>query len=173
MLTLTLFRHAKSSWDFPELEDFDRPLAPRGRKAAPRMAAFLAEQALVPEHIVCSAARRTRETLDLALPAWDGPPRVDYAHAVYMADTNTLLAILHDIPDDARRAMIIGHNPGLESFALKLIGRGDKKMRYALASKFPTAAVAVIEFEATRWAEINPGSGRLVTFMAPKRLDGA
>ena len=70
MLTLTLFRHAKSSWATPGLPDFDRPLAPRGEEAAPLMAAFLAESGLAPDLVLCSSARRTRETLDLALPAF-------------------------------------------------------------------------------------------------------
>ncbi|MGF1621285.1 MAG: histidine phosphatase family protein [Rhodomicrobiaceae bacterium] len=167
---LILFRHAKSSWDFPELEDFDRPLSNRGQKAAPRMAAWLAETGLIPDHIICSASRRTRQTLDLALPFWKPTPTIDYAEALYHASPETLLTIAHDAPHAARDVMIVGHNPGLEAFATRMIGSGDKKTRLALASKFPTAAVAVITFETDSWAKIALASGHLAHFITPKQL---
>ncbi len=171
MRTLILFRHAKSSWDFPELEDFDRPLNARGQKAAPRMAAWLADNDLISGYVICSAARRTRETLDLALPLWKPAPTIDYAEAVYHANPETLLAITRDAPDAARNVMIVGHNPGLEAFATRMIGSGDKKARLALASKFPTAAAAVMTFETASWAKIEPGSGHLAHFITPRQID--
>jgi phosphohistidine phosphatase len=170
MRTLILFRHAKSSWDHPELEDFDRPLSPRGQKAASRMAAYIAENGLIPDHVICSTARRTRETLDLALPFWKSDPAIDYADALYHANPETLLTIVRDAPGTARNVMIVGHNPGLEAFATRMIGSGDKKLRLALASTFPTAALAAIIFEARNWAKLESGSGRLAFFTTPKEL---
>ena len=170
MLTLTLFRHAKSSWSFPTLDDFDRPLNARGEKAAALMAAFLAKCKLVPDLVLCSSAQRTRQTLDLALPAWEPSPEVDYSDALYHATAPTLLAILRDAPAEAKNVMIVGHNPGLEAFATQLIGSGDKRDRLILASKFPTAAVAVVAFDAEKWADIRPGEGHLSLFATPKQL---
>jgi phosphohistidine phosphatase len=170
MLTLTLFRHAKSSWGHPALEDFDRPLNERGERDAPRTAAFLAEQAYVPDLILCSSAKRTRQTLDLTLPAWKPRPKVDYSDALYHATAPAMLAMLRDAPAEAKHVMIIGHNPGLESFATRLIGEGDKNDRLVIATKFPTAAAAVITFEAKSWADVEPGSGYLALFATPKQL---
>ena len=170
MLTLTLFRHAKSSWDFPNLDDFDRPLNERGEKAAPRMAAFLAENDLVPDLVLCSSSQRTRQTLHLALPSWKPKPKIDYSEALYHATAPTMLAILRDTPAKAKHVMIIGHNPGMESFATQLIGSGDKKDRMAIATKFPTAAAAVIAFDAKSWADIETGRGALQLFMTPRQL---
>ncbi len=170
MRTLTLFRHAKSSWDSPALEDFDRPLSARGRKDAPRMAAFLAERSFTPDTILCSPARRTRETVDFALPAWKPAPKIDYQDALYHASADAMLAILRDSPDEARHVMIVGHNPGLESFSARLIGGGDSSARLALARKFPTAGVAVLTFDAAHWSEATAGGGRLSIFATPKRL---
>ncbi len=170
MLTLTLFRHAKSSWDFPSLDDFNRPLNERGEKAAPRMAAFLAEKNLVPDLVLCSSSQRTRQTLDLALPAWKPKPKIDYSEALYHATAPTMLAILRDAPAKAKRVMIIGHNPGMESFATQLIGSGDKTDRLAIATKFPTAGAAVITFDVKSWADIKPASGKLEFFATPKQL---
>jgi phosphohistidine phosphatase len=170
MITLILFRHAKSSWDDPAVEDFDRPLAARGRNAAPKMAAHLAEQGLLPDLILCSASLRTRQTLALALPAFAPVPQVDYAEALYDASVATLLAIVRDAPANARKLMVIGHNPGLQSFANYLIGQGEPAVRRALAGKFPTAGIAAITFEAESWSGLQPGAGRLELFATPKRL---
>lgn len=168
MRTLILFRHAKSSWDLPELKDFDRPLNARGQDAAPRMAAYIAENDHLPDHIICSAARRARETLDLALPFWKPPPTIDYADALYHASPQRLLAVTRGAPDTASKLMIVGHNPGLEAFADKITGRGDKTLRLAMANKFPTAAIAAITFDERGWKSIVPGDGHLTLFITPK-----
>jgi phosphohistidine phosphatase len=171
MLTLILFRHAKSSWDRPELQDFDRPLAERGRKAAPRMAACIAREGLVPDRVLCSAARRTRDTLNLAIGAWEPRPAVEYADALYMVGPDMLLRAVRAAPADARRLMVIGHNPGLEAFALMLTGHCDARMRSAMATKFPTAAFAAIDFDAADWSGIAPRQGWLTHFVTPRQLD--
>jgi phosphohistidine phosphatase len=170
MLTLTLFRHAKSSWNHPALDDFDRPLAPRGEQAAPRMAAYLAEQGLAPDLVLCSAARRTRQTLALALPEWTAEPKIDYAEALYLASVPTLFGSIRATPAEVRHLMIIGHNPGIEMFARLAIGSGEAKARRALAAKFPTAAVAVITWDGESWADMQPGGGHLKLFMTPRLI---
>jgi phosphohistidine phosphatase len=169
MRTLILFRHAKSSWTNSGLGDFDRPLSERGEKAAPRMAAYVAEQCLVPDLVLCSAARRTRDTLDRALPQWVPEPRIDYVKALYLAEVPTLLALVHNTPPETQRLMIIGHNPGLQNFALALIG-GDTPEAGTIARKFPTAAVAVIRFDIRDWAAVRPRGGHLASFMTPRQF---
>jgi phosphohistidine phosphatase len=170
MLTLILFRHAKSSWDQLKLKDFDRPLAVRGKKAALQIAARLARQDLVPELVLCSAARRTRATLELALGKWKKRPTLKYSEDLYMATPKALLSAVRAAPAEVGRLMVIDHNPGLEAFALELVGSGDPRAWSAMAIKFPTAAFAVITFGATSWSAVGSGKGRLVDFVTPRQL---
>lgn len=170
MLTLYLFRHAKSAWDDPSLDDVDRPLAPRGARAAPAMAAFMKSHGLQPDLVLCSAARRTRDTWAL-MAGTLGRPRTTYLEEIYEADASVLAAAIRSAAD-AHRLMLIGHNPGLQDLALSLIRSGDRAERQALAlaEKFPTAALAVIEFDIDAWRDLAPATGRLTRFMTPKRL---
>ena len=165
----SLFRHAKSSWSDPRLSDFDRPLAPRGKKAAPRMGAYMARAEVVPDLIVCSTAVRARETLERSLPQMGQVPEILYEEALYHAGPAKLLRRVNRMPEDCAHAMLIGHNPGMHSLVLDLVGSGDADLIEAMAHKFPTAALAVIAFDVA-WAHIGPGEGRLVQYMAPKRL---
>jgi phosphohistidine phosphatase len=169
MLTLYLFRHAKSAWDDPSLADFDRPLAPRGERAAPAMAAYMKAQGLGPDLVLCSAACRTRDTWALMAGTLD-QPRTTYLDEIYEAEPPALAAAIRRAPADARRLMLIGHNPGLEDLAHGLIASGDRDARKALAEKFPTAALAVIDFDIETWRDLAPATGRLTLFMIPKRL---
>jgi phosphohistidine phosphatase len=175
MLTLTLLRHAKSSWDEP-LDDFDRPLAPRGEKAAPQAGAALAAKGLRPDLVLCSGAVRARETLARVLPALGLPaPDVIYDDALYMAAPATLLSRLRGITaafkgETPRHVLLVGHNPGLEELALLLVGAGPREDRARLATKFPTAAFATITFPVESWSEVAAGSGRLEQFITPKQL---
>ena len=174
MLTLLLLRHAKSSWDNPGLSDYDRPLAKRGQKAAPRMGAEIAALKLRPELVLCSGAQRTRETLALVLDQLDHPlPKVVYDDAIYMAPPPGLVGILHKLPDGAgtpKTVMIVGHNPGLEELAEELVAGGDEDAREVMAKKFPTGALAVITFDARSWSAVAPGGGSLVRFVTPASL---
>jgi phosphohistidine phosphatase len=170
MLTLMLLRHAKSSWDDGSLRDFDRPLAPRGESAAPRIGAYMAEQGLAPQLILCSPAVRTRQTVDLVLPHLEGDPTVVYEDRFYLAAPSVLLARLRRIEAKVRRVMIVGHDPGMQGLTLDLSGSGDPELLEAVAAKFPTAGLAVIRFKAKDWAKVGPGSGRLELFTTPKTL---
>lgn len=171
MKTLILLRHAKSSWDDSALDDHDRPLAGRGRRAAPAIAAHLADSGYIPDLVLCSTAARTRETLDLASEHLGGPP-VEYDTSLYLAGPGRLLRNVRDA-DDVDTLMVVGHNPGIHTFALGLCDRTvDAELR-PLERKFPTAAVAVIEFDTESWDEIGQGTGRLVHFMRPKDLPNA
>jgi len=170
MRTLSLFRHAKSSWDNPGLEDFERPLNERGERAAPRMGAFMARHGIAPELILCSPAVRTRQTLDLLLPHLAGSPRVIYEDALYLAGAPALLKRIRKIGAKVRHAMLVGHDPGLHVLAQEFAGSGKGDDLEALAAKFPTAALAVIAFAGNAWSKVTRGAGRLESFMTPKRL---
>ena len=170
MLTLSLLRHAKSSWDDGSLEDFERPLAKRGESAAPRMGAFMAAHGLAPQLILCSPAVRARQTLDLVLPRLAGGPTVVYEDNFYLAAPSVLLARLRKIEGKVSHVMIVGHDPGMQGLAVELAGDGDAGMLQALAVKFPTAGLAVIRFKARSWAKVGPGRGRLELFTTPKTL---
>jgi phosphohistidine phosphatase len=169
MLTLSLFRHAKSSRNEPELEDFDRPLSPRGRKAAPRMAAFMRDNGIYPDLVLCSPSRRTRETWALISGALRNPP-TRYSQELYLATPETMLDCIRATGPDVGHLMLVGHNPGTQQLAVNLIGSADRQALKALAAKFPTAGLAVITFETGAWRSIRPATGHLSLFMTPKRL---
>ena len=124
MHTLYLLRHAKSSWSDPTLPDEERPLAPRGRRDAKRVAEHLVQLGIEPELVLCSSARRTRETLELIRPALDATTSVALEAELYAATADTLLEHLRAVPDGVASVLLIGHNPGLQDLALLLaVGR--------------------------------------------------
>jgi phosphohistidine phosphatase len=172
MLTLSLLRHAKSSWDDPSLEDFDRPLAKRGIAAADRMGAYIQAQGLAPDAILCSSAVRARQTLELVLPHFLGPPTVEYDRSLYLASAPVMLARLRR--RDAkltRHVMLVGHDPGMHALACQLASTGNPEQLRAMAHKFPTAGLAVIRFKARAWSKLAAGAGELDRFVTPKTLD--
>jgi phosphohistidine phosphatase len=168
--TLILLRHAKSSWDQPELADVDRPLAERGQQAAPAMARHLSAQGLVPQVVLCSHAERVRQTWELLAPELGRGVACRVLRSLYLAAPRRLLQTVRRLGDDVEVAMMIGHNPGLASLAVTLAGRGRKKNLARLRRKFPTAALAVLEFEVATWKDLAPGTGRLAAFVRPKDL---
>lgn len=174
MLTLTLLRHAKSSWEAPGLSDHERPLNGRGLKAAPRMARHMASLGLKPDLIVCSTAQRTRQTLALVLPELGRPqPIVSYEAELYLAESDVLLNRLRAVRGDSRHVLVIGHNPGLHDLAVALAGTGDAKAIAWLVAKLPTAGLVVLEFPGTTdWSTLAARGGRLATFATPKALEG-
>jgi len=170
MLTLSLLRHAKSSWADPGLDDFDRPLSERGENAAPRMGAYMAKHGIVPELILSSPSARTRQTLDLVLPHLPAPPKVLYEQALYLAPASVLLKRIRKVEAKVRHAMVVGHDPGMHALAVDLAATGKPEELEALEMKFPTAGLAVVVFDARDWSKVKPRAGRLQLFMTPKRL---
>lgn len=167
---LVLLRHAKSSWDDPFLEDFDRPLAKRGRKAGKQLSAWLNAQAIRPDVVLCSPAVRTRETLALIADAIGPAARIDYDKSLYLAEMDDLLTRIRQTAPAARSVMVIGHNPGLHDLAVALVRPGAKADRARLAEKFPTATVARFDLPITAWAELKTGEATLKTFVRPADL---
>lgn len=172
MKTVLLMRHAKSAWDNPTLADFDRPLAPRGRAAAPRMAAYMRDEGLAPDRVICSAAVRALETWTLMAPLFGGDIPVAEDEALFHCGPHAMLAALREAPREADKLLLVAHSPGIESLAVALTGPDPDRRAYErLCAKFSTAALAVIEFETDEWRVIGESGGRLSRFVTPKDLD--
>ena len=172
MLTLILLRHGKSNWNNPALADIERPLATRGMNDAPLMGKAMAERGIDPELVLCSSARRTRDTLDLVLPELRVEPKVVFDAALYHARPETMLEMLRAIQPGTNRVMLVGHNPEIHAFALDLVGSGPKHFRGLLMTKYPTAGLAVINFAAGLWKNVDVNSGTLNLFLVPRDLRG-
>lgn len=163
MKTLYLIRHAKSSWDFPELDDFQRPLNGRGKKDAPRMGRFLADKGILPERIISSPAKRAFKTAR-KMARELGYPKTEIVRdkAIYHAWPDRLLKIVIDLSDALSSVMLFGHNPGLTEFTNRLAGTAIENI--------PTAGAVGIEFDVHHWRDIGYGSGRLLFFHFPREL---
>lgn len=173
MCELMLLRHAKSAWDDPALEDADRPLTPRGRRAAAAMGRMMAERGLVPEHVLCSPARRARDTWELVSAGLGAAVGMEVVPDLYdFGDGSVLLQVIRAFEGSARRLMLVGHNPSMEGLARRLATRGDRKLLARLAEKYPTAALAVISFEDGGWHETGTHPGTLTHFIRPRDLEG-
>ena len=170
MLRLSLLRHAKSSWDDELASDFDRVLAPRGERAAPLIGRYIVQQDLLPDLILCSSAQRTQQTLELAFPRLPDTVEVRHSEEIYLASRRLLRRAVTATDPAFAHLMIIGHNPGMQSLANQLAGSGDDDELAAMARKFPTAALAVIDFDEKEWRQIRPFSGHLNRFVRPKTL---
>jgi phosphohistidine phosphatase len=165
---LFLLRHAKSSWDDPRLDDRDRPLAPRGRRASELIAGHLRREGIAPSLVLCSSATRARETLQRVIPALDASD-VSIEDELYGASSEGLLQRLREVPGDLESVMLVGHQPAIQELALDLAGDGAELAR--LRAKFPTGALATLLF-AGDWSELAPGSAELVAYVKPKELAG-
>jgi phosphohistidine phosphatase len=168
MRRLLRLRHAKSASP-AGTADADRPLAERGRDAAPRMGAYIADQGLAPDLALVSPARRARETWDLASPRLrDVPTRLE--PRLYEATPARLLAVIGEVEASVRTLLLVGHNPSFEDLARQLAGEGDRDALARMARKYPTAGLAVLDLPVETWAEAASGSGRLHRLVTPKSL---
>jgi phosphohistidine phosphatase len=165
---LYLLRHAKSSWDDPRMDDHDRPLAPRGKRAMNAIARHVRKADVRPELILCSSAARARQTLDRVLPAMAGATAFEVEDGLYTFDGDDLLRRLREVPASVGSVMLVGHNPALQELALTLAGRGDALDR--MRSKLPTGALATLRIPRATWHGLRAGSAELVSLVAPKDL---
>ncbi|MFD1331919.1 SixA phosphatase family protein [Methylopila musalis] len=170
MRRLILFRHAKSDWTGETATDHERGLAPRGRRVAGPMGAWLAGRGFRPDLVLCSTAIRTTRTWSLARAAFTPAPAATFLDEIYEASDDTLLEVVRRTPAEVQTLMIVGHNPGLSDLTERLAGSGDPEARRAIAAKFPTGAIAVLDAPFDGWAELAPGSARLDRFVTPKML---
>lgn len=169
MKTLTLLRHAKSSWNDPVAADFDRPLNKRGRRAARTIGREMKNRELRFDRVIASPAVRVIETLDDVTEGYGSPLHPQYDRRIYLASPAALLDLIHEIDDETERLLLVGHNPGLEQLALLLADGGE--LRDEVAVKYPTATVAEISLPVHHWRQVRKGMGNIVRFIRPRDLD--
>ncbi|MCG8650469.1 MAG: histidine phosphatase family protein [Pirellulales bacterium] len=159
---LVLMRHAKSDWGDSSLSDHDRPLNPRGRSAAPRMADWMAGLNVIPEKILCSSSVRTCQTTDLMVSQWNHDPEIQFCDTLYLAAPESILNTIATEGDDAQVLMVVAHNPGMSALASHLAEQ---------SIEMPTAAVAIFEVSIDQWSHLQSSSTtQLVHHMRPKAL---
>ena len=163
---LVLLRHAKSAW--PDVPDHERPLARRGRRDAPAMGRWLRAVGYLPDLVLCSTARRARETWQLAQATLGATPPASFDGRVYEASAMQLLDLIRRAPRTARTLLIVGHDPAVPELALMLAattppgpagtesGTAPPDMLDRMRAKFPTAAIAILEFTGN-WDQLAPG----------------
>jgi phosphohistidine phosphatase len=162
MKSLLILRHAKSSWADPMLDDHDRPLNKRGRRDAPRMGRFMRDEALVPDIIVTSTARRASDTAEVVAEAAGYSGEIVWDEALYAAPASAYVAVLWALDDDAASVLLVGHNPAVEHLVGVFAGRPER---------MPTAALAHIALAIDRWAAADPAdSAELAGIWRPKEL---
>jgi phosphohistidine phosphatase len=159
---LYLLRHAKSSWDDPKLADRDRPLAPRGKKAMKAMARHLRHEGVHPELVLCSPAKRARQTLERVRDSLGEGVAIEVEEDLYTFDEDVLFRRLKRVPASVKSLMVVGHNPAMEELAMLLTG--DER-----AAAFPTGALATVAVPVA-WSRLRPGSAELASFVRPKDL---
>ncbi|MBB5697068.1 SixA phosphatase family protein [Sphingomonas yantingensis] len=170
MPSLTLLRHAKSSWDDTVTRDFDRPLNTRGRRAAVVVGTWMKREGLAFDHIVASPAVRVIETLEGVIEGYGQPIAPDWDKRIYLASSATLLDLVREFPVDCEHALMVGHNPGLEDLVLGLVAEtGGSPLRGEVEAKYPTAAVAVLRWDGG-WADAREGGATLDRFVRPRDL---
>ena len=161
MKRLLLLRHAKSSWDDPNLADFDRPLNERGVAAAALIGELMAGKGYVPDEIVSSPAKRAVRTATLVKESagFDSPIRLD--DRIYEASPQTLTKVASECRNDLQSVMMVGHNPGFEGFVAVLTGT---------AESMPTASLAIIDLDIESWSDLMGGLGKAAEVIRPKEI---
>jgi phosphohistidine phosphatase len=163
MKTLLLLRHAKSSWGDASLRDFERPLAKRGKRDAPRMGEELKMHAPVPDVIISSPATRARQTIEAVVQSSGITSRLEFNENIYGASSAELMSLVRRLPDSANCALMVGHNPGFEELVSRLTGT---------ETVMPTAALASMEFQIDHWNDLEDGAGKLNWLLTPKMRKG-
>jgi phosphohistidine phosphatase len=168
-LELMLLRHAKSSRDDPMLPDIDRPITPKGKKAAAQIGAYMVRNELVPERVLCSPALRTRETWDIISFHLKSNQSAIICPELYnFGDHNTLLDCVRNRGSAASCVLLIGHNPSIQDFAKYLSVTGENSLVRKLEEKYPTAALCGLSFATREWSKLAKGQGKLEFFVSPK-----
>lgn len=162
MKTLLIMRHAKSSWNYPELSDYDRPLNARGKRDAPRMGKHLRQEGLIPDRILTSSAKRARKTASKVAKSCGYTGKAKKLDALYDTVPGVYFEVLQALPDKYQRVMVFGHNPTMEQLVNYLTEQIER---------MPTAAIAHIELPIQHWKTLDLYTkGRLVNLWTPKVL---
>jgi phosphohistidine phosphatase len=165
-----LLRHAKSSRDALDLEDFDRPLASRGELACKTMNRYMAVADIRPDLVLCSAALRARQTVQRVMPALGDQAVVKHHRGLYLASPQAMLNQLRGTAGDVSGVMLVGHNPGMQSLALRLTDSGDEADLARLEKGFPTGALATLVFRGRSWSDLETGTCELHSLVRPRDI---
>jgi len=161
MKKLYLLRHAKSSWNYPELDDFERPLNKRGRNDLPVMARVLNKREIKPDLIVSSPALRAAFTaINVIQLANLSEDLIKYDTMIYEASTSMLLNLIKNTNDQIDDLMLVGHNPGMTSLANYL---SDKRI-----DNIPTCGLVGMKAKITNWKDLSEKSASFLFFEYPK-----
>lgn len=173
MKKLILLRHAKSSWENPDIEDHDRPLNGRGTAACPVMADWLRTHRYVPDIVLCSSSKRTRQTVKGLRRVIDDLPKACIDPRLYHASPTTMRQYIAELPDRAQTVMLVGHQPGLSAFT-RMLADGEEQRRCRRAYEhFPTAAAAVLQLDIDHWSDLEYAQARFIDFAVPRELMAA
>jgi phosphohistidine phosphatase len=171
---LLLLRHAKAVSGDAKTDDHDRALNARGQHDAALMGAEMHHRLYVPDLALCSTARRTVETWAGIAPEFDVPPKVEFLDALYLASSKAILKLVQLTDDGVNTLLVLGHNPGLEECAAGLAQKptspNERTMFEQMRDKFPTCALAVLEFGIAHWHDVEAAAGALADFIRPKDL---
>ena len=159
-MRLILMRHAKSDWT-PDQEDHARPLNARGEASARILGDWLRAESYLPDEVLCSTSRRTRQTL--ALLKLRAPVR--YEADMYHAGAQMLLRVLRSAT--GKVVLMVGHNPGIATFASGLTALRPPHVRFR---DYPTGATLVVDFDIPDWSQVIPGTGDARDFVIPREL---
>lgn len=174
MKRLLLLRHAKTEPAGPDIEDHERELLARGRLDAPAMGLYLAAKKYLPDLILSSSARRTVETSEAVIEKLPRKQHVEYTDRLYLAGAREMLSVVRSAKATATTLLVVGHNPGIEQLASLLsrqpVKRKERDRFDLIEEKFPTCALAVLDFDVARWRDVAPGRGELVDFVRPRDL---
>ncbi|HUO87960.1 MAG TPA: histidine phosphatase family protein [Rhizomicrobium sp.] len=174
MRRLLLLRHAKAVPAGSGIDDHGRELTARGRDDTAKIGRYVEKEGYAPNLILSSTSQRTMETVEGMAGELSSAPRVDHLEALYLAEPEVILSVIRLAPDKMKRVMVVGHNPGLEHLATLLarepVKRKERDRFDMIEEKFPTAALAVLDFDVARWRDVAPGGGALADFVRPRDL---
>lgn len=134
------------------------------------MGAYMGRAGILPDLVYCSTARRAKETWDLVSDQLGRPVESEARDDLYHASPRSLIQLIRDLPGFIDSILLVGHNPTFEDLALVLSGGGDEEGLREMAFKYPTGALAVIDFPVQAWNEVKAGEGVLRTFVKPRSL---
>jgi phosphohistidine phosphatase len=166
-MRVMLLRHAKSKKAEGGRNDHARGLKGRGKSDVPVMGAYMARHELIPDLVLVSTAERARQTWERLATALPAPPRVVYEDRLYNAGADAIIAL---VKGTVRTLLLVGHNPGLQDTARRLIASGDVETRKRLDEGLPTSGLAVIDFAGKDWRKLHPHGGRLERLVSPRSL---
>jgi phosphohistidine phosphatase len=171
MKRLFLLRHAKSAWDDAVARDFDRPLNPKGHRAARTMGQEMRRLDFTFDAVVASPAERVVETLAEVSHGFGTELPARFEEDIYLASSESLLDLVRETPDSVESLLLAGHSPGIERLTLHLARPKDAELRASVEEKFPTGALVELALPGDRWQDIEEAKATLVRFIRPRDLD--